>query len=155
MSTNKPSFAEVEHVGMVVKDIEKATKFYEDLGMGPFTAMGGRGTPTDRRMYGKPVRDVRNIMKKAPLGPIWLEIVQPVEGESVHMQSLKTRGEGITHLAFIVNDIEKETASMIDKGFQVVSSMRYVEGGGIAHFDIAEAGGVNIELIQPPPGKPE
>ena len=37
---------------------------------------------------------------RARLGPIRLHLVQPLEGTSVYSEFLKTKGEGLHHMAF-------------------------------------------------------
>ena len=137
------------HVGVLVKNMDEAVAHYQALGMGPFR----RSTlvHTDRKMYGKPAPDVKLVARGAQMGPIGFEIVQPVSGESVQKETLDTRGEGINHVGFIVDDIEEAKSIMVEEGFKVISSGKNEGGGGMAYFDTDKVGGVMIELEELPP----
>jgi len=137
------------HVGVLVKNLDEAVEYYEALGIGPFEP--SNLVHTDRRVYGKPVTDVKNIAKAARMGPIGIELVQPVSGESPQKKFLESRGEGINHIAFIVDDIEEATSIMVEAGFKVISSSKNEGGGGMAYFDTDKVGGVQIELEELPP----
>ena len=148
----KSPFSKVCQVGVIVKDVDKAVEYYQSLGIGPFESSKTAHLVTDRKVYGKPADDVKNKARLAQMmGQLYLELVQPVEGESIQKDFLETKGEGINHLGFFVDDIDKETAKLVEKGFKVISSTRYAGGGGIAYFDTDKVGGVIFELIQPPP----
>lgn len=139
------------HVGVLVADIEKAAKYYEGLGIGPFEVPSDLAT-TDRKVYGKPAPDVKNLARMALLGPVEVELVQPVTGKSVQREFLDKHGEGINHIAFIVDNLDKETDTLIKKGFKIISSGMIVGGGGFAYFNTDKVGGVVFELVQFPPG---
>ncbi len=143
-------FQRIDQVGVIVRDIDQAVEYYSSLGIGPFETLNV--TRFGREMYGKPVGDeVKSLVRIARLGGVQFELVQPVSGESIQKKFLETRGEGINHLGFFVNDFEKEVAGLVRKGFKVIQTHKYVGGGGIAYFDTGEIGGVLFELIQWPP----
>lgn len=137
------------HIGVVVKNLEEAVKYYQALGIGPFEP--SNLVHIDRRIYGKPAPDVKLIAKGIALGPIGFELVQPVSGETPQKEFLESRGEGINHIAFIVDDIEEAISIMVEAGFKVVSSAKNEGGGGVAFFDTDKVGGVQIELEELPP----
>ncbi len=138
------------HVCVIVKDIDEAVEYYEALGIGPFQS--SNLVHIDRKLYGKPApTGVKNIVKATNLGPIGIELIQPVSGESPVKKFLDDRGEGISHIAFIVDDIKEATSIMIEAGFKVISSSNNQGGGGMAFFDTDKVGGVQIELEELPP----
>ena len=136
------------HVGVLVADLDEAIKYYQSLGIGPFVSVKG-STIVDRMVYGKPAPDVKNRASLGQLGPIKIDLTQPVSGKSIQREFLEKHGEGINHIAFQVDDLEKETAKLVERGFKVVSSAKFVGGGGFAYFDTDKVGGVQIELNQP------
>ena len=85
------------------------------------------------------------------MGPIGLELVQPVSGESIQKEYLERHGEGINHIAFVVDDIEEATSMMVEARFKVISCSKNEGGGGMAYFDTDRVGGVQIELEEIPP----
>lgn len=150
--TRKSVFSKVDQVGMVVRDMDKAIEYYQSLGIGPFEPPKSL-VYAERKVFGKPI-DIDSIKVKvffAQMGPVQLELVQPVEGESLWKEFLETKGEGINHLGFFVDDIDKEEAELIKKGFRVPYRSRYQKGGGAAYFDTGKVGGVLFELVQWPP----
>ncbi len=143
-------FSQIDQIGIVVKDIEKAMQYYSSFfGIGPFRPLNV--TSVDRKVYGKRVNNIKNLARVARLGILQFELVQPVSGESVQKEFLESRGEGINHLGFFVNDLDGEVANLTAKGFKVISSGKFTGGGGFAYFDTNQVGGVFFELIQWPP----
>ena len=142
-------FSRIDQVGVVVRDLERAVEYYSSFGIGPFHPL--HVTRVERTVYGKPADDVKNISRVAQMGHVQLELIQPVSGESVQKEFLDKRGEGINHLGFLVNDVDKEVAKLVAKGFKVISSVKYLGGGGVAYLDTDRIGGVLFELIQWPP----
>ena len=147
--TEKPPFSRAYQVGVVVRDIDKAIEFYESLGIGPFHE-GPSAIAIDRKVYGKPA-DVKIRGAITQMGQIEFELLQPVEGESIQKEFLERHGEGINHLGFFVDDIDQEVAKLVEKGFKVIMSAKFVDGGGFAYLDTDKVGGVQFELIQWPP----
>ena len=145
-------FGCVCQIGVVVRDLDQAMRHFETLGIGPFEVAGGSGTIVDRKVYGNPAPEVSNRISTTQMGPVQLELVQPVSGHSVQREFLERQGEGINHLAFLVEDLETETARMAERGFTVISSGRTLGGTVFAYFDTDRVGGIVVELIQRPPG---
>jgi catechol 2,3-dioxygenase-like lactoylglutathione lyase family enzyme len=136
------------HLGVVVKDLDKAIEYFESLGLGPFSPNPSESV-TDRKVYGKPA----NIKLKgaaAKLGPLEVELLQPVEGRSIQSDYLDKKGEGINHIGFVVHDLQKAIRKLEEKGFSVVSSGTLPDSGGFAYFNTDQVGGMMIELIQYP-----
>ncbi len=150
MVKEKLPFSRVDQIGVLVRDMDKAVEYYESLGMGPFESLNVKAT--DRKVYGKPADDVKNLAKVARRGRLHFELIQPISGQSVQKEFLERHGEGINHLGFFVDDIEKEKAKLEKKGFKAISEGKFVGGGGFAYFDTHKVGGVMFELIQWPPG---
>jgi len=144
-SIEKLPFLRIDHVGVVVKDMDRAIEYYSSLGIGPFEPL--RVTVTERKVWGKRVENIKLKVRVTQMGPVQFELIEPVEGESIQKEFLESKGEGINHLGFFVDDIDKEVAKLVKKGFKVISSGRWL-GGGFAYFDTDKVGGVQTELIQ-------
>ena len=144
----KSPFSNLDHIGVIVRDTDMAVDYYQSLGIGPFELMNI--SAKDRKLRGKPIGlDSFKLKEKwGKMGSIGLQVIQPIEGEFIWKEFLETKGEGVHHLAFSVNDIEKEEAKMLEKGVEAVYSARFQGGGGAAYFDTAKVGGVLIELVQ-------
>ena len=102
---------------------------------------------TGKTMYGKPI-DFETKIAAVKLGEVGLELIQPVKDAPLFEEFLENVGEGINHIAFVVDDLEKETAKLVDKGVKVILTTRLTSGGGGVYLDTREVGGVIIELVQ-------
>ena len=138
------------HVSVMVKDIDKAIKHYDTLGVGPFPpTIGPKGVPLiDQSLRGHKsdfVMDLRYA--ESGFGGLKFEIVEPLEGESIYKEFLDKKGEGVHHIAFTVDDLNAETAKMAERGFKVIQTGQTARGK-FAYFDTDKVGGVVTELIQ-------
>ena len=135
----------VYQLGYVVRDIEKACRYYESVfGTGPFSDV------IDVNMDGALLRGepVETTIKVAFVdsGDVQIELIEPVVGENVYTEFLETRGEGIHHLAYKVDDMEAIKAVYAEKVGEPVFSrdMGIME---FAYFDTSEVGGLMIEFL--------
>jgi methylmalonyl-CoA/ethylmalonyl-CoA epimerase len=139
------------HVSVVVRDMAKAAKFYEALGIGPFAPLlgpQGKVPLTNKTLHGKPADwelDLRHA--EGGLGDITFELIQPLEGDTPVQEFLEKKGEGIQHIGFFVDDIEAETAKLAEKGFKVTQSAE-TPTVKWAYYGTDELGGFSIELMQ-------
>ncbi|MFC2035525.1 VOC family protein [Chloroflexota bacterium] len=145
-------FSRVDQVGVIVRDMDEAVKHYQSLGIGPFEFLKNL-FPIERRALGKLIGPdtIKTKVRIAQMGPVQLELVQPIEGKSLWMDFLDTKGEGINHLGFFVDNIDRKQTSLVKKGITVLYSLRFQNGGGAAYFDTGMIGGILLELIQWPP----
>ena len=143
----KLPIGKIDQIGMVVRDMDKTIKYYESVGIGPFKPFK-KLVFVKRELWGKSILDanVKSKIYAAQMGPIQVELIEPVEGDSHWKQFLETKGEGIQHLGFFVDDIDKEEAKVIEQGLEIVYSSRYDDGGGVCYFNPGR-GGVLFELI--------
>ena len=135
----------VYQLGYVVRDIEKACRYYESVfGTGPFSDV------IDVNMDGALLRGepVETTIKVAFVdsGDVQIELIEPVLGKNLYTEFLEKRGEGIHHLAYKVDDIEAVKAVYTEKvGAPVFSrDMGIME---FAYFDTSEVGGLMIEFL--------
>jgi len=127
------------HIGMVVRDVDKSVEYYKSLGI--------VDKATDRiTMEGK---KAKLIGRSIYIGPLKIELWQPVRGETAQQEFLNSRGEGVNHIAFHVEDLAKEKAKLVEKGIPVLFSVKDQEGE-MAYFDARKIGNILIELIHPP-----
>lgn len=136
-------------IGVVVRDIDEAVDYYSStFGLGPFRTM-----VVERHgaiVRGKPA-DYKVKLAFAQMGDIEFELVQILEGETIQSEFLRKKGEGLHHIAFIVDDLEAEIAKWGKKGIRVLQRSKPpatpVEGG-YAYMDTEKTGGVIFELVQ-------
>ena len=93
-------------------------------------------------------------VKEAQIGPVSLQLVQPPSDEkSMYGEFLEKRGEGVQHLGFVVDDIDKAEAKLKKLGLKVTETGRRADGSGFTYFDTDAIGGVTLEIRQNPSEK--
>ena len=139
----------IHHVGAIVRDVDKTAAYFESLGMGPFEPLIVSGE--NERIRGRLIDDLELKIKMGRIGLIRWELIEPVAGEeSIWKEFLESKGEGIHHLAFEVNDIEKAKADLIEKRLNLIFSAKFNKTGGAAYFETDRVGCLVLELFQPP-----
>lgn len=144
----KSPFSQLAHITIAVKDMERAVKFYSSLGIGPFV-QNSHHTFVTRTLRGKPVTGKR-ITREASIGPVMLQLVQYVDGEHLIKEFIDKKGEGVFHLGFLVDDIDKAEDKAVKLGLKVTQRARRADGSGNAFFDTETLGGVILEIKQNP-----
>jgi catechol 2,3-dioxygenase-like lactoylglutathione lyase family enzyme len=137
------------HVGIIVKDVDKAVNFYESLGIGPFESL--TITARDRKLRGKPLSGLKLKIRIAHVGQTRIEAIQPVEGAGPWFEFLERHGEGIAHMAFVVDDIEKAKFELVTRGLKILYESWFEDGGAAAYLESDQVGGTVLEIFQRPP----
>ena len=137
----------VEQIGMVVEDIERAIEYYSSVfGWGPFRV---HEVEVKGFMYRGKAGDARMKLAFAKSGPIEIELIQVLEGETPHTEFLRERGEGVQHLRFSVDDVKGALAELAKEGIEPVFYQFLPEyGTAFAYIDSDQVGGVMFELFQ-------
>ncbi len=84
----------------------------------------------------------------ATIGSVAYEFAQPLEKETAYGEFLSRRGEGAYSLDFAVDDLEKETSTLVYRGIHVVLSGAPKNGHSFAYFDTRKAGNLLVKLVQ-------
>jgi methylmalonyl-CoA/ethylmalonyl-CoA epimerase len=142
-------FARLDHIGIVVNDMNKAVDFYKSLGIGPFEKSGTPGK--NKKLHGKPLVGGKTEMLMGKMGEMGIQVTQPIEPPSMSYEFLQQVGEGINHIAYQVNDIKQVTEEMVKKGYEIVFSSEYLEGGGEIYVNTGN--NFSLQLFQPPSTK--
>ncbi len=133
-------------IGIVVKNIDETVKYYQEVfGFGPFE-IRNVGFPT-ATYYGE-TAGYRGKRAFFYLGPIQIELIELVDGKTIHEDFLKEKGEGLHHIAFRVPNIEESKRNAEEAGLKVTQSFTRPDGSGFAYLDSDKVGGVIIELSQ-------
>lgn len=137
MATHKLQLEEIGHIGIIVKDVDKVVESWERMfGIGPWVV----------RDLGGPVEGetIRVKMAWANLGPVQIELTQPVEGRTIHADFLDTHGEGLHHLGFPADDVDGEAANLVAQGAKIIMQ----QPGGYAFLEGGWPGGFILELVR-------
>jgi methylmalonyl-CoA/ethylmalonyl-CoA epimerase len=142
-------------IGVVVADIEQTMRgLTEIFHIGPFRVVDcpPAGRENGQVYYGEPAR-FRTRQAFADLGTIELELIQPLEGQTIWSDFLAAHGPGIHHIRFNVPDHQALSSYLNGKGIG-----RTQEGTGIRdgsywiNYDTEKLLGFVIEILQPTPG---
>ncbi len=136
---------EIDQVAIVVRDIEEAMRHLSSLwNIGPFRFL--EIDVPDAILHGKQT-PLRAKLAFAQAGPVELELIEPGEGENIHREVLRAKGEGVHHLRLSVSDIESEVAKWKERGIEVLQSAD-TPRVRFAYMDTEGIIGVILELLQ-------
>ena len=147
---DKLKITHIDQIGIIVKDMDKAVKHYESLGIGPFKSLWADVEIAERRVHGKIANDVKNLVMVAQIGPLEIELVQTLSGNSVQKEFLDKHGEGVHHVGIFVEnkDYQKEVDKLLEKGLKISANIKTVKGPRTcAYFETDDVGGIQLELI--------
>jgi len=137
----------VVQIGIIVKDVEQAARHYAEI----------FGIPRPEVV---PIADdsfANTIYKNKPtratgraaffkLGPIEMELIQPLGSPSTWEEFLRERGEGIHHIAFRTEKLGEAQQFLQTHGMELVQSGGW-DGGRYAYIDATQALGTMLELL--------
>jgi len=112
-------------VGIMVKDLEEASKFFADLLGTEFSGPFERG-------------EVRTL--ESPLG---ITLLTPLSPDGPVAKTIERRGEGLYFIALGVQNLKEAVAEIKSKGIRQIT-----EGPAQAFFHPGDSHGVMIELVE-------
>jgi len=135
----------VGQIGVVVEDLDRTIAFYEStFGIGPW----------DIREVGAPnvwdrgeEKFIKARLGFATIGQVEIELIQILEGDSMHLEFLREHGEGLHHVGFFVKDFAAKLEQAQAMGLQVLQKDPF--GQAYAYLDTRQPGGIIFELIAP------
>jgi catechol 2,3-dioxygenase-like lactoylglutathione lyase family enzyme len=140
-----------DHVAIVVRDIEKATRFYKELFGWEQPKSGPKGKIQEVNMPG-----VRLRFTPLVLNDLSIELMEPKEGP--WFKRLKEKGEGICKICVAVDDIdefankvEKMGLKPLDRLMQPLVKEKYVVGtlgGRFFYLPVDKTFGTYIEVLE-------
>ena len=149
-----PGLQKVAQVAIVCKDVEACSKHWAAIFGLPAPASFSTtkvGREVGLTYRGKP-SDARVKMAFLKAANTQLEFLQPVGPESAWAEGLEMSGEGVHHLGFQVQDLEKSLAAFAKEGIGVVQRGRYDSNNGTyVYLDSKDKLGVMIELLHSDP----
>ncbi len=129
----------IDHVAIIVRDIEQALAFYRDtLGIAPSEI---KEVPSER------VR-IAFLPLGGP-GASEIELIEPTAANASLLKFLEKRGEGLHHVCLEVDDIDNALLEMQEKGAPVLDKQPRIAAEGRAIFLHPKGtNGVLLELLE-------
>jgi len=129
-------------IGVVVRDIDAGMERYRKLlGLGPFWRLDTHYEGRYRDWTGTFAN--RNAFTK--WGEVYLEMIEPGLGEGNAKEWLETRGEGIFHLGYAVDDMTQRPGG-VDCVFESWGATLPNGDPAVIHLDTVEQLGYFVEL---------
>ena len=132
---------ELDHIGVAVESLDAGAAFYQALGFGE---MDVEEVASERVRVG-----FLRLGNRANI-----ELLEPTDAESPVRKFLDKRGPGIHHICLRVTDVAETIAKLKAKGVRLINDApkKGAHDCMVAFVHPASAGGVLIELSQPPGG---
>jgi methylmalonyl-CoA/ethylmalonyl-CoA epimerase len=139
LSTQSALGKRIDHVGIVVRDLDAALRVYRDV----------LGLPL-QRVEEVPAEKVKVAFLPLPQGDGEVELVQPTADDTGIARFLEKRGEGMHHICFEVDDIQAAMADLAANGLQILEEKPRLGSQGQKYVFIhpKTAHGVLIELYE-------
>ena len=138
----------VTQIGIVVRDIEKASQAYaEFLGIDkPQWFLTDTVDKAHTVFKGDP-SEARAKLAFFELDNITIELIEPVGEPSTWREFLENEGEGIHHIAFEIKGMDKKIELLKAGGMSLLQKGDY-EGGRYCYMDGGSKLGLIIELLE-------
>jgi methylmalonyl-CoA epimerase len=127
----------VSHIAIAVQNVDEAAKFYEEkLGL----KLVGREDVTSSKV----------TVGFIQVGETRIELVQPAAPDSPISRFLETRGPGLQHVCFEVDDVAAELKRLDEAGVRLIDRVphRGAHGTMVGFVHPSATGGVLVELSE-------
>jgi methylmalonyl-CoA/ethylmalonyl-CoA epimerase len=127
----------VDHIGVAVNSIDAALKFFKDtLGL----KLEGSETVAEQKV----------TTSFLPVGDTEVELLQSTAPDGPIAGFIEKKGEGVQHIAFMVDNIEEALKELEAKGIRLIDKVPRKGAGGkkIAFVHPKDTFGVLVELCQ-------
>ena len=135
----------IDQLGYVYKDIEKQAKVMEHLhGVSKIIVFD----PVDVKVNYRGVD--KTIRMRGGFGTIYdtqIEMLQPVEGESIYNEFLNQGKEGFHHICYTVDNLQAVINEYKEANIKVIQSGKLMTNS-YAYIDTEETLGIIIEFAQ-------
>lgn len=127
----------IDHIGIVVNDLEESIKFYQEtLGL--------------KLHESEFLEDCKLQVAFFPIGDTDIELLQATSPDSIIAKFVRTEGQGVQHIAFVVENIDKSLEELKSKGIELIDEKPRLgaRGARIAFLHPNSTQGVLIELCE-------
>lgn len=126
----------IDHLGIAVRDLDAAERIYTDL----------LGTPPYKR---EEVADEGVLTSFFRVGESKIELLAATHDDSPIARHVASRGEGLHHVAFHVDDLAAELARLEALGYRRISGPKPgADGMRIAFLHPSDTSKVLVEVVE-------
>lgn len=127
----------IDHIGIAINNLEESIKVYRDT-----LGLDFRGT--------EEIKDQKVIVATFLIGDVKFELVQPTQSDSRMKKFIDKRGEGMHHIAILVNNIDESLKELNEKGIKLIDEKARIgaDGARIAFIHPKDMNGVLVELVE-------
>ena len=144
----------IAQIALVVKDLDKTVKMYHEVfGMGPWHFYTYEKPLVKEMTYKGADADYSVRIALGYFGPMRIELIEEVEGDTVYRDHIKAHGYGVQHLGLLVENMEEAMQLAEEAGYKVTqdgSGFGPDGDGHYAYLDTETDFGVTFELIERP-----
>ncbi len=128
---------EIDHIGIAVNNLEEAISIYADI-----LGLEYKGT--------EKIEEQKIIFATILAGGVKIELLQPTHPDGPIGKFIKKKGEGMHHIAFMVENIDESLKELSAKGVNLIDEKARIGAGGakIAFIHPKDMKGVLIELVE-------
>jgi len=129
----------IDHLGIAVKSLAEAKKFYETLGL---------EIMPEEVVEGEKVR-----VAMVPVGESRIELLEPTSPDSTIAKFLEKRGPGLHHVALQVTNLVERVEELKAAGARLINEEVQIGAGGHMYVFVhpSSTGDVLLELVEEAP----
>ncbi len=139
----------VTQIGFVVNDIEKTSQAFADfLGVEkPQWSLTDTIDKTHGEFNGQPCPARAKLAFFHVGETLDIELIEPDETPSVWRNVLNEKGEGVHHIAFVINGMKEKILALEANGMKLMQRGEYT-GGRYAYIDCVDQLKTIVELLE-------
>jgi methylmalonyl-CoA/ethylmalonyl-CoA epimerase len=133
----------IDHIGIATKNIEEASKFWEQIGLKTGSDDVNHEQDVKIRMFYGEDENGDNTHSK-------VELIEALSDNSPIAKFIAKKGQGIQQLAITVDNIDDLIIKLINLGIRMINEKSTHGAGGhkIAFVHPESTGGVLVELVE-------
>ena len=130
---------QIDHLGIAVKSLAEAKKFYQTLGL--------------EIMPEETVEAEKVRVAMVPVGESRIELLEPTSPDSTIAKFLEKRGPGLHHVALQVTNLVERVEELKAAGARLINEEVQIGAGGHMYVFVhpSSTGGVLLELVEEAP----
>ena len=146
-ATDQFALGGIDQVAYVVEDLATSMPYYEAL----YGAFDSFETVLEAAEFRGETITCKLKIATNNSGPIEIELIQVLEGETPHSEHLRAHGEGLQHVRFRINGIEDKIAELEAAGYKSIFFKRFGPEVAFSYLECpGEIGATLIELLEMP-----